>query len=109
VADGDPSAGQLVAVGGDAGCGDDPAGDRGPFGVGEVAVAGCGAYGAVPHVLGRYPPCLFGSQAGVQVESAGELGDGGVGVAAGVGAPAMSQAATMCGSVCSSRRPGPKR
>jgi hypothetical protein len=36
---------------GDAGGVDDAASDLGPLGVGEVAVTGCGADGAVPHVL----------------------------------------------------------
>ncbi|RZU44438.1 hypothetical protein EV284_1903 [Streptomyces sp. BK022] len=86
VAHGDPPACLLVAFGGDACSVNDAAGDLGPLGVGEVAVAGCGADGAVPDVLGWFLAVqLAGAQVDVGVEALGELGVGGCRVAAGVG------------------------
>ena len=85
VAHGDPAAGERVAVGGDAGGVDDTAGDLAPFGVGQVPVAGGGAYGAVPHMVGDLLPEAFVAELDRVVEDPAELGEGGVGVAAGVG------------------------
>jgi hypothetical protein len=86
VADGHPAAGFVVALGGDAGGGHDPAGDVGPLGIGEERVFGCGTDGAVPHgVLG----CLVAEHLHGLVELRGELGlhllGVAVGAAAGVG------------------------
>ena len=82
VADGDPAAGGGVAFGGDAGGVDDAPGDGRPVGVVEVAVAGVGADRAVPERGGR---SVLSEGFDGLVELAGELGDGVVGVAAGVG------------------------
>lgn len=62
--DGDPPAAVRIVCRCDAGRCDDTAGDVRPFGVVEDAVAGCGADGAVPHVLLRGPaesPGLLGA------------------------------------------------
>ena len=85
VAYGDPAAGQVVTGRGDAGGFDDALGDLAPLGVGEVAVLGCGADGAVPDVVGDRLAELAVAQADGLVEVAGECGEGGVVVAAGVG------------------------
>src|SRR5690606_31053817 len=86
VAHRDPPACLFVALGGDARGRDDTAGDFGPLGVGEVAVAGRGADRAVPHVLrGLLAAQLAGAQVDVVVEALGELGVGGFRVASGVG------------------------
>ncbi len=83
VTHGDPAACLVVAVFGDAGDMDDAAGGFGPFGVGEVAVAGCGAYGAVPDVPGRSAILRKGEDR--VVESVGELLEGGGWVSSWVG------------------------
>ncbi|MDH6123180.1 hypothetical protein P3T39_000103 [Kitasatospora sp. GP82] len=64
---------------------DDAAGDVGPLGVGELAVFGCGAYGAVPDVAGDLLAGLAVAQAHGLVEVAGELGERSARVATGVG------------------------
>jgi hypothetical protein len=82
---GDPPAGHRVAGGGDAGGVDDPPGDHRPFGVREQPVLGGDRDGAVPHVA-VLPLDALGLQAvHGDVEEAGELGEGDVRVAAGVG------------------------
>ena len=102
---GDPPAGLVVAVFGDAGGVDDAAGDFGPLGVGEVAVAGGGTDPAVPEVPGRSPVLRKGEDGEVEsVVSCLRVADGS---RPGSGASSDIQAATRCGSVCSSRRPGP--
>ncbi len=80
----DPPAGERVAVGCDAGSVDDPARDLAPLGVGEVPVAGCGADGAVPDVVGDLLAEAAVAQVHRLVEDPGELGEGGVLVAAGI-------------------------
>ncbi|MBU6529671.1 hypothetical protein HZS56_00805 [Streptomyces sp. A108] len=71
VADGDPPAGFVVAVLGDAGGVDDAAGDFGPLVVAEVPVPGSGADGAVPDVPGRTP--IFTYCEDRKVQRVGEL------------------------------------
>jgi hypothetical protein len=85
VPDRDPATRLVVSLGGDARGGYDAAGNLGPLSVGEVAVAGRGAYGAVPHMLRRLLPAeLPGAEVDVVVQAPCELGVGGLGVAAGV-------------------------
>jgi len=82
VAYGDPSAGQVVTGRSDAGRLNDALGDLAPLGVGEVAVFGGGADGAVPDVVGDLLAELAVAQPDGLVEMAGEFGQGGVLVAA---------------------------
>lgn len=84
VAYGDPAAGQVVTGRCDAGRLDNALGDLAPLGVGEVAVLGCGADGAVPDVVGDLLSELAVAQPHGLVEVAGEFGEGGVLHAAGV-------------------------
>ena len=90
VADGDPAAAVRVAVGCDAGGGDDAAGDVGPLVVAEDAVVGRGADRAVPDVVapgrGRVAGLL---DAQVEVGHEELLGGGDVVGAAGVGGEAV--------------------
>lgn len=100
----DPSAGPLVAVGGDARGVHDAAGDLGPLGVCEVAVAGRGADRAVPDVLRWLLAAqLVGAEVDVVVESPGELGVSGCRVAAGVRGGRPCSRRRRCGGWCARR------
>ncbi len=84
VAYGDPTAAKVVSGRGDAGGFDDPLGDLGPLGVGKAAVFwGC-ADGAVPDMVGDLVAELAVPKLNWLVEVAGELGEGGALVTAGV-------------------------
>lgn len=87
VADGCPTAGDIVAFRGDAGGGDHAAGDVRPLLIGEDRVFGGGAYGQVPDVLGG--PGAFGQGHDGLVEQALQLAVCRLGVASGVGGQAI--------------------